>query len=261
MGECSVFCFARVFNYNHFRYYDPETGRFISQDPIGLLGGVNHYQYAPNHINWIDPLGLECKEITLQDIKFKSIWGGQGLEFYVRDDNGDKLSLGMAEISEDMDTVSFGIFNDDNSGITIKPIGFSLTEALLSISIIEIMGNNNGIPPSNLPGGLAKANKYNYQKEYSRAISQGMVDNDARQEAIKNISFGKHRQSLGYEETEVVHSRDMVNVTHDAKGNLLDVSLNNVPKNIKVENAKLTDRNKLDMVLEKYRKVHKYGRE
>ena len=51
-----------MFNYNHFRYYDPETGRFISQDPIGLLGGINHYQYAPNHINWVDPLGLCAKE-------------------------------------------------------------------------------------------------------------------------------------------------------------------------------------------------------
>jgi len=49
-------------HYNHFRYYDPQTGRFISQDPIGLLGGLNHYQYAPNHINWIDPWGLSCKE-------------------------------------------------------------------------------------------------------------------------------------------------------------------------------------------------------
>jgi RHS repeat-associated protein len=49
-------------HYNHFRYYDPQTGRFISQDPIGLLGGINHYQYAPNHVNWVDPLGLVCKE-------------------------------------------------------------------------------------------------------------------------------------------------------------------------------------------------------
>ncbi|MEE4688446.1 RHS repeat-associated core domain-containing protein, partial [Pseudomonas alliivorans] len=26
-------------HYNTFRYYDPEVGRFITQDPIGLLGG------------------------------------------------------------------------------------------------------------------------------------------------------------------------------------------------------------------------------
>ncbi|HCP1440097.1 TPA: RHS domain-containing protein, partial [Escherichia coli] len=45
-------------HYNLFRYYAPECGRFISQDPIGLLGGLNLYQYAPNPISWIDPLGL-----------------------------------------------------------------------------------------------------------------------------------------------------------------------------------------------------------
>ncbi len=49
-------------HYNRFRYYDPECGRFISQDPIGLLGGVNNYQYAPNPVSWVDPFGLTCKE-------------------------------------------------------------------------------------------------------------------------------------------------------------------------------------------------------
>jgi uncharacterized protein RhaS with RHS repeats len=44
--------------YNRHRYYDPETGRFINRDPIGLLGGINVFQYAPNPINWVDPLGL-----------------------------------------------------------------------------------------------------------------------------------------------------------------------------------------------------------
>ncbi|MGF1732344.1 RHS repeat-associated core domain-containing protein [Photobacterium kasasachensis] len=49
-------------HYNRFRYYDPETGRFIHQDPIGLLGGINPYQYAPNPVLWTDPQGLSCKE-------------------------------------------------------------------------------------------------------------------------------------------------------------------------------------------------------
>ena len=31
---------------------------FISRDPIGLLGGNNVFQYAPNPIGWIDPWGL-----------------------------------------------------------------------------------------------------------------------------------------------------------------------------------------------------------
>ncbi|NIE52507.1 type IV secretion protein Rhs [Pantoea sp. Ap-870] len=48
-------------HYNRFRYYDPDAGRFISQDPIGLAGGLNLYQYAPNPLAWIDPLGLQRK--------------------------------------------------------------------------------------------------------------------------------------------------------------------------------------------------------
>ncbi|MDH0895725.1 MULTISPECIES: DUF6883 domain-containing protein [unclassified Pseudomonas] len=45
-------------HYNRFRHYDPDYGRFVSQDPIGLKGGFNSYQYAPNPMVWVDPLGL-----------------------------------------------------------------------------------------------------------------------------------------------------------------------------------------------------------
>jgi RHS repeat-associated protein len=45
-------------NYYRARYYDPKIGRFISEDPIGFLGGVNFYSYVGgNPISLIDPLG------------------------------------------------------------------------------------------------------------------------------------------------------------------------------------------------------------
>ena len=41
------------------RWYDPQTGRFLSQDPIGLAGGVNLYAYAGNNpVAYSDPFGL-----------------------------------------------------------------------------------------------------------------------------------------------------------------------------------------------------------
>ncbi len=45
-------------HYNRYRYYDPACGVFISQDPIGLKGGLNPYQFAVNTLGWVDPLGL-----------------------------------------------------------------------------------------------------------------------------------------------------------------------------------------------------------
>ena len=49
-------------HYNRHRYYDPDAARFITQDPIGLLGGINVYQYGPNPTGWVDPLGLTKKK-------------------------------------------------------------------------------------------------------------------------------------------------------------------------------------------------------
>ncbi len=45
-------------HYNFHRYYDPETGKYLSSDPIGLDGGTRSYGYVHNPLAWVDPRGL-----------------------------------------------------------------------------------------------------------------------------------------------------------------------------------------------------------
>ena len=43
------------------RWYESGTGRFLSEDPIGLEGGINPYVFAGSEpINGSDPTGMEC---------------------------------------------------------------------------------------------------------------------------------------------------------------------------------------------------------
>ncbi|MBV4496786.1 RHS repeat protein [Pseudomonas sp. SWRI12] len=45
-------------HYNRHRYYNPETGRYLTPDPSKLVGGLNGYRYTLNPTGWVDPLGL-----------------------------------------------------------------------------------------------------------------------------------------------------------------------------------------------------------
>ena len=48
--------------FNRARYYSPTLQRFVSEDPIGLLGGINAYAYGANNpIEFVDPSGLYCR--------------------------------------------------------------------------------------------------------------------------------------------------------------------------------------------------------
>jgi len=109
--------------YNRFRYYDAEEGVYISQDPIGLLGGMELYNYVHNPNDWIDAFGLKeesyfhgkkpaytnpghhqpghpnyrgggkGKTSTIpdnaEDIYKKSIPDSQGKHWYAKDANGN----------------------------------------------------------------------------------------------------------------------------------------------------------------------------
>ncbi|WP_081411184.1 RHS repeat domain-containing protein [Tenacibaculum ovolyticum] len=74
--------------YNRFRYYNPETGGYISQDPIGLLSGEpNFYAYAPDVNSWIDPFGLAWGPLN---------WSGMGHHLLPRSVAG---KLGIQNLS------------------------------------------------------------------------------------------------------------------------------------------------------------------
>jgi hypothetical protein len=78
--------------YMRARWYEPRTGRFLSEDPVGLEGGINPYAYAGNDpVNLSDPTGLELIEICSWEyvqitdpglgvvaIKHCSFWGWLG---------------------------------------------------------------------------------------------------------------------------------------------------------------------------------------
>ena len=52
------------------RFYAPSTGRFMSEDPIGLAGGdVSFYRYVANDpVNWVDPDGFGGQKVGKTNI-------------------------------------------------------------------------------------------------------------------------------------------------------------------------------------------------
>ncbi len=74
-------------HYNTFRYYDPDVGRFISQDPIWIEGGLNLYAYGANPVSSTDPLGWD--------------WN-----YHLTDSNGDVYYHGRASDNESMADVA-----------------------------------------------------------------------------------------------------------------------------------------------------------
>ncbi|QOW62183.1 RHS domain-containing protein [Treponema pedis] len=91
--------------YNRFRWYNSETGTYLSQDPIGLAGGnPTIYGYVKDPNTWVDVFGLDCqessriaKELSEPEVlrRLKEQYNNKDYEIltqpriYLKDDNGN----------------------------------------------------------------------------------------------------------------------------------------------------------------------------
>jgi len=95
--------------YNRFRYYDPEAGQYIRQDPIGLAGGMRLYGYVNDASKWIDPFGLaacgteesisvdealsRASDFMKDGVPIRCIDGATGVQFIQEfEENGMKIT-------------------------------------------------------------------------------------------------------------------------------------------------------------------------
>ncbi|CAN7709447.1 DUF6531 domain-containing protein [Variovorax sp. LjRoot290] len=64
-------------HYNRHRYYEPASGRYLCDDPIGLRGGLSGYLYCTNPIGFIDPWGLTGDPAKATHITYEGVKDGK----------------------------------------------------------------------------------------------------------------------------------------------------------------------------------------
>ena len=86
-------------HYNFLRYYEPTLGRFITQDPIGLMGGMNLYRFEGTVQNQVDPLGLNsdwhCFMGVTPDLVERGIAQTKSLEIKSQADAASEYTIGV----------------------------------------------------------------------------------------------------------------------------------------------------------------------
>lgn len=140
-------------HYNYFRDYDPQTGRYIESDPIGLLGGINTYVYVNNNpLLYVDPNGEQLVQIGMTVAAI----GGGALAWYKLYKNEAIANAAMDAYAR-ADQAYADCLHRQTSGTRCE---CSVEEQARSKAYRGLVGSAlnagkaaNGVFPSNLPVG------------------------------------------------------------------------------------------------------------
>jgi len=134
--------------YYRARYYDPTSGRFLSEDPIHFIGGVNFYRYVRNKPpNFRDALGLcpdtcrtEAIEMAAAGVALDAIGlvpGGEAVAAAASD--AAALSQGF-DFAANLGSIALTVSEGDGTGA-----GFAITGTAITIG--EVAKGASGFIP------------------------------------------------------------------------------------------------------------------
>ena len=133
---------------NH--WYDPATGRFLTQDPIGLAGGVDLYAYAGNNpISFSDPFGL-CPEgnctqsqrhYNVDDAGVRFIQQEENTKLHTYGDQGGRPTIGTGHRLGTKESYPDGISAEEATELLQSDLGLKVQPALDKISNASLNQN------------------------------------------------------------------------------------------------------------------------
>ncbi|MEU3529769.1 DUF6531 domain-containing protein [Streptomyces sp. NPDC038707] len=119
-------------HYNYFRYYDPETACYLSQDPLGLKPGPNPSAYIRHPGTWSDPLGLYGCELTdLGDGWYRS---PEGLDYGPNAAEGHRIIHVMQHTRENPAKPAHGVFDTGNQGV-LESVDEAWSRRAMAVSV------------------------------------------------------------------------------------------------------------------------------
>ena len=179
-------------HYNYFRDYDPELGRYIQSDPIGLAGGINTYGYAyQNPVMNTDPTGLWVPQVIGAVVNI-------GFELYNQSESGNR---NWERIFVAGATGALGGFGST----AVKAIGFGSVAGAINTSYQEIDKVNSGcqdeidtrkIIKSYILGGLGGA-LGNRTGEFIKGRYRTGDLTSFSDYGLTPITYGSHGSALG----------------------------------------------------------------